>query len=177
MGLFNRSVSPDRSNVSRAEARDIERTSGGYNGVPAAGTTERRGLFSSRREPEPVVTEPRRSSGLFSSSRTSVDRNGNTVDTSPTRRGNKLGGLIGRNREDPSIIAARERVIQAEVAEKEADRALLEAKAASRSAREQTKILEREAAEEARLAKQKQHAARGITKRGKLLGKHDHIAV
>lgn len=57
-------------------------------------------------------------------------------------------GIFHRNQEDASIVAARDRVIRAEVAEKDADKALLEAKARTREAREHTKALEREAAEE-----------------------------
>jgi len=65
--------------------------------------------------------------------------------------------------------------MSAEAAEREADRALFAAKAAVREAREHVKALEREAAEQARLAKQKQSAARALGKRGKGLGRHDHI--
>ncbi len=53
-----------------------------------------------------------------------------------------------RNGEDASITAARERVLQAEAAEREADRALIQSRAAVRNAREHVKHLEREAAEE-----------------------------
>lgn len=45
-------------------------------------------------------------------------------------------------------MQARERVLQAENAEREADRALFAAKAAVREARDHVKRLEREAAEE-----------------------------
>ena len=58
------------------------------------------------------------------------------------------GGLFHRNTQDPSIINAKQRVADAEVAEKNADRALHEARAAVREAREDIKRLEREAAEE-----------------------------
>jgi hypothetical protein len=95
---------------------------------------------SSSRETVPVTTTSRHSgSGFFNSS------SRDNVSTSPTRRSG--GGLFHRH-EDASIVAARERVLKAEVAEKQADRALLEAKAMSRSAKHQTKLLEREAAEE-----------------------------
>lgn len=59
----------------------------------------------------------------------------------------------------------------AEMAEREADRALFAAKAAVREAREHVKALEREAAEQARLAKVKQTQAKAIGKRGKALGR------
>jgi uncharacterized protein YdhG (YjbR/CyaY superfamily) len=55
---------------------------------------------------------------------------------------------LHRNREDPSIINARERVLRAEAAEKDADRALIASKAAVREARAEVKRLEAEAAEE-----------------------------
>jgi hypothetical protein len=55
---------------------------------------------------------------------------------------------LHRRDEDPSIIAARERVMGAEAAERDADRALAAAKHAVREAREHIKRLEREAAEE-----------------------------
>ncbi|KEF58990.1 uncharacterized protein A1O9_03833 [Exophiala aquamarina CBS 119918] len=81
------------------------------------------------------------------------------------------GGLFNRHSEDPSIAHARERVMSAENAEREADRALVQARAAVKEAREHIKILEKEAAEEARLAKIKQHHARDISKRAKPLGR------
>ena len=72
-------------------------------------------------------------------------------------------------------MAARERVMSAEAAEREADRALFAAKAAVREAREHVGRLEREASEEARRAKAKQVAAKSIGRRGKALGRHDHV--
>lgn len=68
--------------------------------------------------------------------------------------------------------------MQAEAAEREADRALFAAKAAVREAREHVKRLEREAAEEARLAKIKQSQAKAIGKRGKALGRmYNHAMI
>jgi len=55
---------------------------------------------------------------------------------------------LHRNDADPSIRAAHDRVLSAEAAEKEADKALLHARAMVKEAREQVKRLEREAAEE-----------------------------
>ena len=63
----------------------------------------------------------------------------------------------------------------AEAAERDADRALFVAKNAVREAREHVHRLEREAAEEARLAKIKQGEAKALGKKGKLLGRHDHV--
>jgi len=65
--------------------------------------------------------------------------------------------------------------MDAESAERDADRALMAAKAAVRDAREHVKSLELEAKEEARLAKIKQRAAGDISKRAKPLGKHDRF--
>lgn len=56
--------------------------------------------------------------------------------------------MLHRGHEDASITTARQSLMQAEAAEREADRALFAAKAAVRGAREQVKRLEREAAEE-----------------------------
>jgi hypothetical protein len=64
--------------------------------------------------------------------------------------------------------------MQAEAAEREADRALFAAKTKVKEARAHVKRLEMEAAEEARLAKIKQNQAKAIGKRGKALGRHDH---
>jgi hypothetical protein len=61
--------------------------------------------------------------------------------------------------------------MQAEAAEREADRALFNARAAVRDARDNLKRLEREAAEEARLAKLKQSQAKALGKKGKMLGR------
>jgi len=61
--------------------------------------------------------------------------------------------------------------MHAEAAERDADRALAAARVAVKEAREHIKRLEREAAEEARLARIKQDQARSMTKRGKGLGR------
>lgn len=78
---------------------------------------------------------------------------------------------------DPSIVQARERVMQAETAERDADRALEAARIRVREARAEVKKLEVEAAEEARLAKIKQYHAREVSKRGKQLGRKSHSPV
>lgn len=61
--------------------------------------------------------------------------------------------------------------MSAEAAERDADRALLAARQAVKEAREHVKRLEREAAEEARLAKIKMKQAGDLGKRGKMLGR------
>jgi len=72
-------------------------------------------------------------------------------------------------------VTARERLLSAEVAEREADRALAQARVAVREARENIKRLEKEAAEEARLARKKQDTAKSLSNRGKHLGRHEHV--
>ena len=72
---------------------------------------------------------------------------------------------------DPSIVAARERVMSAEAAEVEADRALDAARMSVRDARAEMQRLEEEAREDARRAKVKQHQAGELSKRGKGLGR------
>lgn len=60
----------------------------------------------------------------------------------------------------------------AETAERNADRALMAARTAVKDAREHVRVLEREAAEEARLARIKQEQAAHISKRAAPLGRH-----
>ncbi|KAI1137403.1 hypothetical protein F5Y05DRAFT_69774 [Hypoxylon sp. FL0543] len=151
-------------------------------------------LFSSRRpEDDHVVEEPvpekRHSHGLFGSrhrtpsppvsARTSTTNSSRRSDgTSPSRHRSVLQRTFGHGSStnpdiDPSIVQARERVMQAEAAEREADRALEAARVRVREARAEVKRLELEAAEEARRAKIKQYHAREVSKRGKQLGRHD----
>jgi len=151
-------------------------------------------LFGSRKEPTPPP-EPvpeRRSGGLFSSRRNrSVSPVSHRTSTSSSyrtstsstrhstdhhRSSGSGGGLLhkfGRRDGDldPSISQARDRVINAERAEKEADRALEAARIQVRDARAHVKGLEHEAAEESRRAKLKQYHAKEMTKRGKHLGR------
>lgn len=79
--------------------------------------------------------------------------------------------------EDPSLIAARERVQAAEHAEREADRALAAARISVREARDHVKALEREASEEARLAKIKQQGAKDLNRRAKPLGRELYFSL
>ena len=125
---------------------------------------KRHGLFGSKRETSP--TPSRATTTTTSSSNSSVDR------TSSRRSGllSKFGGH-GSAEMDPSIMQARERVMAAEAAERDADRALMAARESARQAREQVKILELEAQEEARRAQIKQYHAREVSKRGKQLGR------
>ncbi|EGX49216.1 hypothetical protein TWF569_011173 [Orbilia oligospora] len=152
------------------------------------------GLFSTTKEPEPVQQDvaPRRSSTMNSrTSSRSPRRHGSIFsrhrdrDSSPDSIGTNRTGSTrasgsgffnrGHGNEDPSISGARQRVIDAEVAERDADRALMAAKSAVKDARDHVKSLELEAKEQARLAKLKQRAAGDISKRARPLGKHDRI--
>ncbi|KAI1379097.1 hypothetical protein F4677DRAFT_410529 [Hypoxylon crocopeplum] len=150
-------------------------------------------LFSSRRPEEEVVEEPvpekRQSHSLFGSrhrtpsppvtARSSTTSSSRRSDTSsPSRHRSVIQRTFGHGNTtnpdiDPSIVQARERVMQAESAERDADRALESARIRVREARAEVKRLELEAAEEARRAKIKQYHAREVSKRGKQLGRHD----
>ncbi|RFU31834.1 hypothetical protein B7463_g4513, partial [Scytalidium lignicola] len=151
-------------------------------------------LFHHRAEPapeqaqEPQIVQPdpvqeKRSSGLFGrrhsispSTTTNGNRSINGSSISPQHQGNGGNGVLHRRSdEDPSISAARDRVFSAEAAEREADKALDQARQAVRMARDHVKRLEQEAAEEARLAKIKQNQAASISKRARPLGRHDRV--
>lgn len=73
---------------------------------------------------------------------------------------------------DPSILAAHEKVTLAERAEKDADKALMQARARVKEAREHVKILEREAHEDTLRAKAKQAEAKNVGKLARGLGRH-----
>ncbi|KAH8596092.1 hypothetical protein B0O99DRAFT_593931 [Bisporella sp. PMI_857] len=129
-----------------------------------------------RRVGDPIVEDtPKRSSTLFGRKH-SPDPMTTTTRHHTTRLSNspspKRHGLLHRDHEDSSITRARNQVLTAEAAEKEADKALNNARIAVRNARDHVKLLEREAAEEARLAKIKQKQAGALGKRGNLLGRH-----
>ena len=73
--------------------------------------------------------------------------------------------------EDPAISSARQRVIDAETAEREADRALMTARNVVAEAKAIVKRLEQEAAEEARLARIKQEQVAKLGERAHPLGR------
>jgi hypothetical protein len=98
-------------------------------------------------EEEVVEREPSRRSTLFGRRR-SVESAATATTANTTSSTSPRRNLLTRDREDASITAARQRVAGAEAAEREADRALMQARAAVREAREHVKRLEREAAEE-----------------------------
>jgi hypothetical protein len=161
---------------------------------PVVETPKRHGFFSGRRDPSPTPTTrtaATTNSSLSSTTyHTTPDANhGTTGSNSIFRRSTDAGSgkrsLLHRSfgngntaEMDPSIVAARERVLSAEAAERDADRALEEARRSVREAGEHVRRLEEEAREEARLAKIKQYHAREVSKRGKALGRtsfHDSI--
>ena len=92
-----------------------------------------------------------------------------STHSQPQRRSGLFSSHHGA---DPSIVAARERVANAEAREKDADNAKLNASRAVRDARDHAKRLEHEAAEEAKLAKIKQKEADNIGRRTGMLGRH-----
>ncbi|KAJ4298354.1 hypothetical protein N0V88_003383 [Collariella sp. IMI 366227] len=160
------------------------------------------GLFSRHAEPapQPVYEEPPKKHGLFGNRHNSParapptttatthgthgihgSRRSSSLSSSSPDRGRTGGGLLSRgfgsgshSGIDPSILAARERVMSAEAAEREADRAMIAARESVREARDHVRRLELEAKEDARLAKIKQAQAKEVSKRGKHLGRHDY---
>ncbi|KAK4157395.1 hypothetical protein C8A00DRAFT_29684 [Chaetomidium leptoderma] len=113
--------------------------------------------------------------GIFRRS-TDAGRNGTNVGSQRNGRLHRsFGNGNGHSSEmDPSIMQAQERLMGAEAAEAEADRALIAARESVREAHEHVRRLEVEAKEEARLAKIKEHHAKAFSKRGKQLGRHDY---
>ncbi|KAF3386807.1 hypothetical protein F1880_001692 [Penicillium rolfsii] len=110
-------------------------------------------------------------SGLFGSRASHSSHSSYSSGSGASLNNSRRHGLLHRTHEDPSIIAAREQVLRAETAEREADKALIASRKAVKEARDHVKLLEREAAEEARLAKIKQSQAKSISKRAKPLGR------
>ena len=125
---------------------------------PQPAPVEHRGLFSHRHSTSVSPTDYDR--------RTS-DRSSMLSKSSSTSK----PGLFHRNHEDPSISAARQRVVAAENAERDADRALAQARVSVREAKEHARRLELEAKEDARLAKIKEEQAGKIGKRARPLGR------
>jgi hypothetical protein len=106
------------------------------------------GLFSRHEDAAPPVqektVESQRRSNLFSRK----DAAANEPVNNDTTKHSHFSGLLHRSDADPSIRAAHDRVVSAEAAEREADKALLNARVAVREARAHVKRLEKEAAEE-----------------------------
>lgn len=138
----------------------------------------KRGLLGSlRRDPSPTptsTTQGTNSTRYSTSTFHSASPNRRSTERSSRSGGgllHKFGGSSSGEQLDPSIVQARERVMGAETAEREADRALDLARREVRDAREEVRRLELEAKEEARRAKIKQYHAKEVSKRGKALGR------
>lgn len=107
-------------------------------------------LFKKSEPAPPPVTSTNTSTSssqrrsLFSGHRNSTE----TDATSTTSAGTHRSGFFSRNKEDPSVAAARQRVASAEAAERDADQARLQASRAVRDAKDHVKRVEAEAAEE-----------------------------
>lgn len=130
----NRSHSPSSTAVNDHHD-DSTRTNGSGGG----------GLFSRRRSSSSSDNSSRRGT------RDSHSVAGSTSTGGGLFGGNRNGGRTLHNAKfskDPSIISARQRIGEAEAAERAADQALIEARTAVRNAREHCKNLEREAEEE-----------------------------
>ena len=125
---------------------------------PVQEAPNRKGSIFSRRHRSnsPVAPEPAheemngsRRGGFFSRNRSlssSDDSSMRTGRSSTVNSGHKLHNSRFSN--DPSIIAAKQKVNDAEAAEREADKALIQARAAVRDAKQQVQNLEREIEEE-----------------------------
>ncbi|KAJ7071943.1 hypothetical protein C8F01DRAFT_1101928 [Mycena amicta] len=151
-------------------------------------TRKHTGLFGRRRSVSPVgrtTTSPTRASvdhpaattrrgGFFGGRRNSYDSDGGPNGT--VGRANSVTSgttpLHESIHKDPSIIAAKEKVAIAERSESEADRALHQARAMVREARDHVRVLEREAAAEAKRAQAKQALSNDISKSAGGLGRH-----
>lgn len=144
---------------------------------------KRHGLFGSRRHsPTPATNGavngthavPAGAAAGTTPVRRSTDAT--SLSTNSSHRGSLLRRSFGNGNNnleemDPTIVQARERVMGAEAAEAEADRALMAARESVREAREHVRRLELEAQEEARRARIKQQHAKEVSKRGKALGR------
>lgn len=87
-------------------------------------------------------------SGLFGSRSSHSTHSSFSSGSGSPLSNSRRHGLLHRTHEDPSIMAAREQVLRAETAEREADKALIASRKAVKEARDHVKHLEREAAEE-----------------------------
>ncbi|KAJ7745678.1 hypothetical protein B0H16DRAFT_1557819 [Mycena metata] len=114
-------------------------------------------------------THASRASNASAASAASVRSQGKT----PSMFSATLKRYSARAREnDPTVVAARQKVASAAEAEAEADRAILHARARVRDAMESIKVLEDEAQAEANRAKAKNVVARLVSKDARGLGRH-----
>ncbi|KAH8691458.1 hypothetical protein BGW36DRAFT_388367 [Talaromyces proteolyticus] len=148
MGLFGRQSTESAATASSSVSSMSPRRSH----QDTSPDSHRGRFFNSRRNESPATTA--------------------SISNGSMKHSNSVLHRSGFHREDPTIAAAREQVNLAEGAERAADKALVAARQAVKDAREHVKRLEKEAAEEARLAKIKQDQAASISKRAKPLGRH-----
>ncbi|KAG8759788.1 hypothetical protein FRC14_004962 [Serendipita sp. 396] len=157
--------------------------------------TRKGSIFSRRAAPAPVTTTNTAADPVTGSPTTTTTRRGlfgrrrsissdSSLSDNSSRRarrnhaaaaGTTAGattGFFGNKLRDPTLDAARGKVHAAELLEKEADKALVAARAAVAEARKHVAILEREANEQARLAQEKVLAARGVKSDAGHLGRH-----
>ncbi|KAB8304144.1 hypothetical protein EYC80_003564 [Monilinia laxa] len=137
------------------------------------------GRHQEEHEPEPVVEEPpKRSSSIFHRNRaesiSQSERSMSTASSTPSQSGTRNRGFLHKNRDaqDPIIAAAEQRIINAEQMEREADRALVNAREAVAEAREHMRQLKSEMEAQAKALKVRQGQANNIYKRAKPLGRH-----
>lgn len=106
-------------------------------------------LFKSHAPAPAPAPEPEPKHGLFHRSHSPPRAAEPVHDNASHRSGSIFGSRksISPSR-DPSVTAARQRVQDAQNAERQADAALAQARLAVREAREHVKIIEREAVEE-----------------------------
>lgn len=102
-------------------------------------------------EPEPVMEQaPKRSSSIFHRNRAESispsERSMSTVSSTQSPHSTRSHGFLHKNRQaqDPVIAAAEQRIINAEQMEREADRALINAREAVAEAREHMRQLKLE---------------------------------
>lgn len=139
-------------------------------------------LGSFRRDPSPTPTTSTQATNHTARTASTYRTSHSSMTDKPSRSGtgsllHKFRGGSSNEELDPSIVQARERVMGAEAAERDADRALELARREVREAREEVKRIEIEAKEEARRAKIKAYHAKDIGKRGKALGRTLRILV
>ncbi|KAJ7594473.1 hypothetical protein C8J56DRAFT_926843 [Mycena floridula] len=148
-------------------------------------TPARKGsIFTRNRSASPPHSEssPTSRRGFFNQRNSSDDDSigrQSTTNGSIRSNGGMTGffGGVGRRgndvHSDPSIVAARQKLSVAEEAEKEADRALIQARAMVKEARDHVKGLEREAKEDVVRAQAKQAEAKIMGKTARTgLGRH-----
>jgi len=121
--------------------------------------------------------------GRASLDNNNANQNGSVRRDGSVRSGNNSvrsggSGFFGRGGQnmdvhhDPTVMAAREKLTHAENAEAEADRALFQARAMVREAKDHIRVLEREAAAESKRAKAKQAVSNDVSKSASGLGRH-----